>query len=42
LLEQVLEDPSRNAPDALLAEVPAIVASLGAGATSADHHSTEH
>jgi len=41
LLEQVLEDPSRNAPDALLAEVPAIVASLGAGATSADHHSTE-
>jgi tRNA nucleotidyltransferase (CCA-adding enzyme) len=42
LLEQVLEDPARNAPDALLAEVPAIVASLGAGGTSADHHSTEH
>ena len=42
LLEQVLEDPARNAPDALLAEVPAIVASLGAGARSADHHSTEH
>jgi tRNA nucleotidyltransferase (CCA-adding enzyme) len=42
LLERVLDDPARNAPDALLAEVPAIVASLGAGATSADHHSTEH
>ena len=43
VLEQVLEDPARNAPDALLAEVPAIVASLGAGGggTSADHHSTE-
>jgi tRNA nucleotidyltransferase (CCA-adding enzyme) len=42
LLEQVLEDPARNAPDALLAEVPSIVASLGAGGKSADHHSTEH
>ena len=42
LLEFVLEDPARNTPDALLAEVPAIVATLGAGATSADHHSTEH
>jgi tRNA nucleotidyltransferase (CCA-adding enzyme) len=42
LLERVLEDPARNAPDALLAEVPAIVASLGARASSADHHSTEH
>jgi tRNA nucleotidyltransferase (CCA-adding enzyme) len=41
LLERVLEDPASNAPDALLAEVPAIVASLGARA-SADHHSTEH
>jgi tRNA nucleotidyltransferase (CCA-adding enzyme) len=29
LLEQVLEDPARNTPDALLAEVPAIVAALG-------------
>jgi hypothetical protein len=32
LLEQVLEDPARNTPDALLAEVPAIVAALGGGA----------
>jgi tRNA nucleotidyltransferase (CCA-adding enzyme) len=31
LLELVLEDPARNTPDALLAEVPRIVASLGAG-----------
>ena len=29
LLERVLEDPARNTPDALLAEVPAIVAALG-------------
>ncbi|HVH16677.1 MAG TPA: hypothetical protein VNF72_00125 [Myxococcota bacterium] len=28
LLERVLEDPARNTPDALLAEVPAIVAAL--------------
>jgi tRNA nucleotidyltransferase (CCA-adding enzyme) len=42
LLELVLADPSRNTPDALLAAVPAIVASLGAGGTSTDHHSTEH
>jgi tRNA nucleotidyltransferase (CCA-adding enzyme) len=31
LLERVLEDPARNTPDALLAEVPRIVASLGDG-----------
>jgi len=41
LLELVLADPSRNTPDALLASVPAIAASLGAGGTSTDHHSTE-
>jgi tRNA nucleotidyltransferase (CCA-adding enzyme) len=41
LLELVLEDPSRNTPDVLLAAVPAIVASLRAAATSTDHHSTE-
>jgi tRNA nucleotidyltransferase (CCA-adding enzyme) len=34
LLEQVLEDPARNTPDALLAEVPVIVAALGRGAES--------
>jgi tRNA nucleotidyltransferase (CCA-adding enzyme) len=33
LLERVLEDPARNTPDALLAEVPRIVASLGDGGT---------
>jgi len=32
LLERVLEEPARNTPDALLAEVPAIVAALGGGA----------
>jgi tRNA nucleotidyltransferase (CCA-adding enzyme) len=42
LLERVLEDPARNTPDALLAEVPAIVASLGGGIGSVDHHSNEH
>jgi tRNA nucleotidyltransferase (CCA-adding enzyme) len=42
LLDLVLADPSRNTPDALLAAVPAIVASLGARGTSTDHHSTEH
>jgi hypothetical protein len=30
----VLEDPARNTPDALLAEVPVIVAALGRGAES--------
>jgi hypothetical protein len=29
LLERVLEEPARNTQDALLAEVPAIVAALG-------------
>jgi tRNA nucleotidyltransferase (CCA-adding enzyme) len=33
LLEFVLEDPARNTPDMLLAEVPRIVASLGAAGT---------
>jgi tRNA nucleotidyltransferase (CCA-adding enzyme) len=31
LLERVLEEPARNTPDALLGEVPAIVAALGGG-----------
>jgi len=31
LLERVLEEPARNTPDALLAEVPAIVAALAGG-----------
>ena len=42
LLERVLEDPARNTPEALLAEVPRIVASLGKDGPSDDHHSTEH
>jgi tRNA nucleotidyltransferase (CCA-adding enzyme) len=42
LLERVLEDPARNTPSALLAEVPAIVASLGEGTVPAVHPSTEH
>ena len=42
LLERVLEDPARNTPSALLAEVPAIVASLGEGIVPAVHPSTEH
>jgi tRNA nucleotidyltransferase (CCA-adding enzyme) len=41
LLEFVLEDPARNTPEALLAEVRRIVASLGEEGTSGDHHSTE-
>ena len=41
LLEFVLEDPARNTPEALLAEVRRIVASLGEDGTSGDHHSTE-
>ena len=32
LLERVLEEPGRNTPEVLLAEVPAIVAALGGGA----------
>lgn len=31
LLEQVLEEPGRNTPDVLLAEVPALAAAFGAG-----------
>ena len=42
LLELVLEDPARNTPDVLLAEVRRIVASLGEEGTSGDPHSTEH
>jgi tRNA nucleotidyltransferase (CCA-adding enzyme) len=42
LLELVLEDPARNTPEALLAEVPRIVASLGKDGTSGDQHQTEH
>ena len=41
LLERVLEDPAGNTPSALLAEVPAIVASLGEGTGPAVHPSTE-
>ena len=42
LLELVLEDPARNTPDVLLAEVRRIVASLGEDGMSGDQHSTEH
>ena len=41
LLERVLEDPARNTPDALLAEVPGIVAALGAGGGSPVQPSSE-
>ncbi|HEY2027197.1 MAG TPA: hypothetical protein VGG78_09315, partial [Gemmatimonadaceae bacterium] len=41
LLERVLEDPARNTPEALLAEVPRLAADFGAAATSAAHPSTE-
>ena len=34
LLERVLEDPARNTPEALLAEVPQLAASLGGDAGS--------
>ena len=34
LLERVLEDPARNTPEALLAEVPQLAASLGGSAGS--------
>ena len=40
LLERVLEDPARNTPEALLAEVPSIVAGLGAAAARTAHPST--
>ena len=42
LLERVLEDPARNTPDALLAEVPQLAASLSGNSGSAVHPSTEH
>ena len=42
LLELVLEDPDRNTPAALLAEVPTIVAALGRGSGSRDQPSSEH
>jgi tRNA nucleotidyltransferase (CCA-adding enzyme) len=41
LLERVLEDPARNTPDALLAEVPRLVAAAGGDAGTAAHLSTE-
>ena len=40
LLERVLEDPARNTREALLAEVPRIVAAAG-GAAMVAHPSTE-
>jgi hypothetical protein len=42
LLELVLEDPARNTPEALLAEVPRIVAALGRGSGSTVQPSSEH
>jgi tRNA nucleotidyltransferase (CCA-adding enzyme) len=42
LLERVLEDPARNTPEALLAEVPQIAASLSGSSGSAVHPSTDH
>ncbi|MDB4882371.1 MAG: Polynucleotide adenylyltransferase region [Gemmatimonadetes bacterium] len=42
LLERVLEDPARNTPDALLAEVPQLAASLSENSRAAVHPSTEH
>ena len=41
LLERVLEDPARNTPEALLAEVPRLVAVFGVRAGTATHPSTE-
>jgi tRNA nucleotidyltransferase (CCA-adding enzyme) len=41
LLERVLEDPARNTPDALLADVPRLVAAFGDTAETAVHPSTE-
>jgi hypothetical protein len=41
LLERVLEDPARNTPEALLAEVPRITAALGGAAGPAVHSSGE-
>ncbi len=42
LLERVLEDPARNTPEALLAEVPNIVAAHGTGSGSTVQPSSEH
>ena len=42
LLERVLEDPSRNTPEALLAEVPIIVAALEQSGGPAVQPSSEH
>ena len=42
LLERVLEDPVRNTPEALLAEVPTIVAALGRGSGSRVQPTSEH
>jgi tRNA nucleotidyltransferase (CCA-adding enzyme) len=42
LLERVLEDPAHNTPDALLAEVPQLVASFGGSTSSVVHPSTDH
>jgi tRNA nucleotidyltransferase (CCA-adding enzyme) len=41
LLDRVLEDPARNTPEALLAEVPRIVAAAGERAGAAPHPLTE-
>jgi len=41
LLERVLEDPARNTPDVLLADVPRLAAALGDKAETAVHPSTE-
>jgi tRNA nucleotidyltransferase (CCA-adding enzyme) len=41
LLARVLEDPARNTPEALLADVPRLAAGFGAAATPAAHPSTE-
>lgn len=38
LLDLVLADPARNTPEALLAEVPRLVAELGGGASKAHPH----
>jgi hypothetical protein len=42
LLERVLEDPARNTPEALLAEVPQLAASLSGSSGSPVHPTTEH
>ena len=41
LLERVLDDPARNTPEMLLAEVPGIVAALGPGTGSTVQPSSE-